>query len=275
MTYAPPSGEFTAIDVWKAKFIPINTDGTLKATAVTPYEGLELKKVKSIVSNLGTPRQIPVTAQGRTQTTFTLPAIDPKTIEGHLSYIDLDTYASLSSVKTRTIGGALTTLVSTNKESFEQKGILLVSQLLGHDADDSDVWYSNIFLRVKAVFTFPAMNENAMDVTVHFSVGSSRKHITGAALSESVDGATDAVMIPALTWGQLNIVGWLANGTASTFVLPTDKPANSTFADTFVVYNQTAGVVVAGTPSAVNFVATAAPATGKVLVGWYETLSGV
>jgi hypothetical protein len=280
MPYTPPSGPFTALDVWKAHFLPLNTDGTIAVPgyptpATEPYEGLELKKVKSMAANLGAPRLIPVVAQGSTQTTFKLPSIDPKTIEGHLAYAELETFAELTRTKTRTIGGALLMPADTNKQGFELKGALLVSQLLGHDADDADVWYSNLFLRVTASITWPAFNENPMDVTLNFSVGRAKKHIWGEAMSEANDGAVEAAMIPILTWGQLVLVGWATDGIEDTFLLPTDRPANATFADTFKVYDQTTGLVVAGTPAADQFVAGAAPADSKTLLGWYEADSGV
>lgn len=281
MPYTPPTGAVAFIDVWKAKFFPFNTSGLLDlpvypVPASTPYEGIEFQKVKTLAPNLGAPRQIPVTSQGSTQTTFILPSIDPQTIEAHLAYADLDVYADISGIISRTIGGATVVPIGTNKVGFEKKGMLIVSALAAHTADDdSDVWYTNIFLSAKATFQWAAFNENPADVTVNFALGKKTKSAWGETFTENVDGAQNAVGHAILSWGQLNLVSWLADGVEDTFLLPTDKQSLDTFADTFKVYNLDAGTAVTGTPSASQFVAAAPPADGVRLLGWTEIASGV
>lgn len=281
MPYTPPTGAVAFIDVWKATFFPYNTQGVLDlpeypTPAETPYEGIQLQKVKTLAPNIGVPRQIAVVAQGGVQTTFNLPSIDPQTIEAHLAYADLDVYADLTGVIARTIGGATVVPIGTNKVGFEKKGILIVSALAAHTADDdSDVWYTNIFTSVKASFQWAAFNENPADVTVNFAMGPKTKSVWGEALAENTDGASKAVGHAVLTWGQLNLVAWLADGAETTFLLPSDKQSLDTYADTFKVYNLSTGAAVAGTPGAANFVAGVAPAASVPLLGWYEIASGI
>lgn len=281
MPYVPPSGAVAFTDVWKAKFFPYDTEGKLDlppypVLATTPYEGIEFQKVKSLTPNLGAPRQIAVTSQGSTQTTFNLPSIDPQTIEAHLAYADLGVYADVTGVNARTIGGATVVPIGTNKVGFEKKGMLVVSALAAHTADDdADVWYTNIFLSAKATFQWAAFNENSADVTVNFALGKKKKSAWGEALSESVDGATQAIGHAVLTWGQLNLVAWLADGAEDTFLLPTDKQSLDTFADTFKVYDVDTGMAVAGTPSLSQFIAGAAPTADHRILGWTEIASGV
>lgn len=281
MPYTPPSGAVAFIDVWKATFFPFNTEGTLDlpvypVPAETPYEGIQFQKVKTLVPNLGAPRLIPVVSQGSTQTTFSLPSIDPQTIEAHLAYADLDVYADVTGVIARTIGGATVVPIGTNKVGFEKKGILVVSALAAHTADDdSDVWYTNIFLSAKATFQWAAFNENPADVTVTFALGKKTKSVWNETFTENADGASNALGHAVLTWGQLNLVAWLADGVENTFLLPTDKQSLSTFADTFKVYNLSTGAAVTGTPNAANFVASVAPSAGVKLLGWTEIASGV
>jgi hypothetical protein len=276
MPYVPPSGIGTSLDLWSVKFFPLNNAGLIDApgypvTAETPYEGLTLPKPKTLQPNLGTPRTIAVTAQGRVQTTFILPPIDPKSIECHLAYLDLDVFAQLSRVKVRSIAGARMMAAGTNKQGFELPGMLLVQQLVGHDDDDVDVFVGYLVPRVKASITWPAFNENPIDVTVTMSVGKSKKHaLIGAALTEADDGALESSMFPFISFGLRNIVAWVADGSETTFLLPDDAQANADFADTFKVYNTTDGAVVSGTPAADQFVAGGAPTANDVLLGWYE-----
>lgn len=278
MTYTPPSGIATGLDIWKVKFYPLSSDGTIAVPgyptpATTPYEGLELPKPKTLAPNLGNPRTIAVTAQGRVQTTFILPPIDPKTIECHLAYIDMDVFAELSAVKVRTIAGAQMMAAGTNKQGFEIQGMLLVQQLVGHDDDDIDVYVGYVIPRVKASITWMAFNENPIDVTVTMSVGRSKKHaILGSALTENSDGATEGAMFPFVSFGPRNIVAWMADGSEDEFLLPTDAQASDTYADTFKVYDSTAGsgTAVAGTSAVSKFTATSAPTDEHVLLAWYE-----
>jgi len=279
MPYAPPTGIGVGIDLWSVKFFPLKSDGTIDAppypvAAETPYEGLTLGKAKTLQPNLGAPRTIPVVAQGRVQTTFILPPTDAKTAELHLAYIDMEVFAELSKVKTRTIGGARGMAAGTNKQGLELSGAMLVSQLQFHTDDGLDAWHSYLFPRVKAAITWPAFNENPIDVTVTMSLSSAKKHLWGAALTEADDGATEFAMWPFQTWGLPNIVAWVGDAAETTFLLPADAQANSTFVDTFVVYNSTTGAVISGTPSAANFIAGAAPAANAIVMGFYEQVEG-
>lgn len=275
MPYTDPSSQGVGLDVWRAKFYPLNSDGTIAAPgypvpASTPYEGIELIKAKSFAPNLGAPRTIPVVAQGRVQTTFLLPPIEPKTAEFHAAYLDLDAFAELSKVKVRTIGGRKMVAAGTNKQGLELSGAFLISQLKWRNEAGLDGWFSYLLPRVQAMVTWPAFNENPIDVTFTMSLSAARKHIWGAALTETDDGATEATMWPIISWGMPNIVAWVGDGSETGFELPAEAQANDTFADTFKVYNNVTGAAITGTPAADQFVAGAAPADGLNLLGFYE-----
>ena len=274
-----PSGIGTGLDLWSVKFFPLNSDDTINTpgypvAAETPYEGLELPKPKTLQPNLGAPRLIPVIAQGRVQHTFILPPIDPKSIEVHLAYVDLDVFAEMSRVKTRSIGNSLIMPAGTNKQGLEIPGMLLVQQLQAAAAGGADIWSGYVFPRVKASVVWPAFNENPIDVTIQMSVGISTKHFLGIALTEADDGATEAAMFPFHSFAQRNIVAWEADNSETIFLLPANAQADETFADTFVVYNMTDGAVVSGTPAADKFTAGSAPGDGEILIGWYEVETG-
>ncbi len=281
MTYALPTGKGTPLEMGRVIFYPLNTNNVIDVPgypdpATLPYEGIELIHPKTFQPNLGTPRTIPVPAQGQVQTTFVLPSLDPKTGELHLAYLDLEAMAALSNVKTHVIGGALVSGMGTNKEGFEIPGILLVQQLKWHqEADNLDAWHSTIYLRTTCKYQPNAVNENAADYTVTVALNSSKTHVTGQPFTQADHGFKKATSLPLVSWGQLNLVAWLADGSEDTFLLPAEANSLDTFVDTFKVYDTTAGSLVAGTPAADQFVASAPPTAGHTLLGWYEQISSV
>lgn len=269
------SGIGWGVELYRATFFPINADGSIAApdypvAAETPYEGLEFNGPRSLTLNLGAPRAIVNVAQGRVQDTIYLPSIDPKTGEFHLSYIDQDTFAALSDVNVRTIGGGQGFAFGTDKQGLEIDGIFLISQLVFHDEDGVTKWHNYILPRVRAVVTMPSFTDAALDVTVNLSLSSTTKHIWGTTLNEADDGCLKMTGWDHMTDDKFNIVAWLADGAETTFLLPTNKPSASSRATTFKVYNFTTGLAIAGTPGASSFVAGVAPADGVVLIGVYE-----
>lgn len=274
-----PSGIGTGLDLWKVTFFPLNSDDTINTpgypiAAEVAYEGLELPKPKTLQPNLGTPRLIPVVAQGRVLHTFILPPIDPKSVEVHLAYVDINVFAELTRVKAHTIGNSIMMAAGTNKQGLEIPGLLLVQQLQSVTGGGADVWTGYVFPRVKASVVWPAFNENPIDVTIQMSVGISQKHFLGIALTEAAHGATEAGMFPFHSYGQRNIVAWEADGTETIFLLPADAQADDTYAATFKVYNMTDAAIVAGTPATTGFTATSAPTDGDILIAWYEQEQG-
>jgi len=281
MTYALPTGKGTPLEMGRVIFYPLNTNNVIDVPgyptpAAEPYEGIELIHPKTFQPNLGTPRTIPVPAQGQVQTTFVLPSLDAKTGELHLAYLDLEAMAALSNVKTHVIGGALGSGMGTNKEGFEIPGILMVQQLKWHqEADNLDAWHTTFYLRTTCKYQPNTVNENPADYTVTCALNSSKKHVTGQSFTQSTHGFTKATSMPFVSWGQLNLVSWLADGVEDTFLLPDEANSLDTFADTFKVYDMTAGEAVAGTAAVDQFVADAAPIAGHTLLGWYEQISSV
>ena len=269
------SGIGWGVDVYRATFFPINSVGGIDApgypiAAEVPYEGLEFSRPKSLTLNLGTPRAITNVAQGRVQDTIYLPSTDAKTGEFHLSNIDLETFAELSGVKTRTVGLGLGMAFGTDKQGLEIDGIFLISQLAFHDNDGVTNWNNYILPRTRAVVTMPSFNENAIDVLVSLSLSPAKKHIWGQALSEANDGALEMTGYNHITAQRFNVVAWVGDGAETTFLLPANKQASSTFATSFKVFLYSTGIAVSGTPGATGFVAGAAPADGALLIGVYE-----
>src|SRR5574338_76523 len=127
-----PSGIGWGTDVYRAVFYPINTAGGIDVPgypnpASDGFGGLEFTGPKSLSLNLGAPRAIVNVAQGRVQDTIYLPSIEAKTAEFHLSYIDQVTFAALSAVKTRVVGGGRSMPFGTDKQGLEIDGMFVIS----------------------------------------------------------------------------------------------------------------------------------------------------
>lgn len=274
-----PSGIGWGTDVYRAVFYPIGDDGGID---VPPYPdtlpadgfgGYEFNGPKNLTLNLGAPRAITNVSQGRVNDTIYLPSTDAKTAEFHLSYIDQELFAILGAVKRRTdLGMGSTFPFGTDKQGLEIAGTFLISNLAFHDEDGVTRWHNYILPRVRAVVNMPSMDENALDVTVNLSLGSTRKHVWGQTVSEANDGATQVMGYDHITSDRFNIYAWLADGTEDVFLLPTDKPSLSNFADTMSIWNFTTGTeITAGvTKSTTGIDFLVAPADGTLIVVLYE-----
>jgi hypothetical protein len=275
MTIDPISGIGWGTDTYRAVFFPITNDGGLAAPgyptpAEEPYVGLEFMGPKNLSLNLGTPRAINNVSQGRVNDTIYLPSLDAKTAEFHVSYIDQETFAELSAVKTRTIGGGKGMPFGTNKQGLEIAGTFLISQLAFHNEDGVTQWNNYILPRVRAIVTMPGFTDTETDVTINLALSPSRKHVWGEALSQTNDGATSMLGYNHITWDIFNMVAWMADGTEDTFLLPTDHPSAESRADSLVVYRYSTGLELATSSILEGSVAFAAPPAEGLLIGLYE-----
>jgi hypothetical protein len=274
---ALPSGIGWGTDVYRAVFYPLNSDGGIDVPgypepAEDGFGGHEFQGPKNLTLNLGAPRAINNVSQGRVNDTIYLPSTDAKTAEFHLSYIDQALFATLGAVKRRTDLGLGSTLAfGTDKQGLEIMGAFVISNLAFHDEDGITKWHNYVFPRVRAIVNMPSMDENALDVTVNLSLGSTSIHLWGQAVTEAIDGATKLLGYDHITNDRFNIYAWLADGTEDVFQLPADKPIID--ADTLSLWNFTDGVeITAGftTPglTAVDFASP--PSDGDLIVALYE-----
>lgn len=275
MAVDPISGIGWGTDVYRAVFYPIGNDGGVDApgypvTAETPYEGLVFSGPKNLTLNLGAPRAINNVSQGRVNDTIYLPSLDAKTAEFHVSYIDQETFATLSSVTTRTIGGGKGFPFGTNKQGLEIAGTFLISQLAFHNEDGVTQWHNYILPRVRAVVTMPSFTDTETDVTINLSLSPSRKHVWGETLSQVNDGATQMLGYDHITWDIFNIVAWMADGAETVFLLPDDHPSAESRDDTLVVYRYSTGLELATSSIAAGSVTFGAPPASGLLIGLYE-----
>lgn len=273
-----PNGIGWGTDVYRAVFYPLLPSGLIDVPgypepAEDGFGGYEFQGPKNLTLNLGAPRAIVNTSQGRVNDTIYLPATDAKTAEFHLSYIDQVLFAKLGAVKTRTdIGEGRTMPFGTDKQGLELAGAFVISNLAFHDGDGNPQWHNYILPKVRAVVTMPSMDENALDVTVNLSLGSTRTHLWGQAVSELNDGATRLTGYDHITEYRFNIHTWLADGSEDVFLYPADKlPVSDAKVS---VWNVTDGVeITAGIAfNDANIDFTSAPTAGDLIMALYEYL---
>lgn len=275
---ATPSGRIWNVEIRRSKFFPLDPTGAIDmpgypTPANVAYEGLEFARPKSLVPNFGAPRTITNVAQGRVQDTIILPSIDPKTGEYHLSDIDMVTFAKLHAVKTRTIGNGIGMPWATDKQGLEINGIFTTTALAGKDENGDPKVLTVIYPKARGVVTWPAMNENAIDVTINFSFSPTKKHIWGESLSQDNDGALEQTAFPLITNNDWNMVAFLGDGSEDTFLLPTNRPAADDFADSMTVWNFMDGTEYTGgaiTKATDQIVLTTPPDDGDIVVCIYE-----
>jgi hypothetical protein len=275
MTVQPISGIGWGTDTYRAVFYPIASDGGMDAPgyptpAAEPYTGLEFAGPKNLALNLGSPRAVNNVSQGRVNDTIYLPSLDAKTAEFHLSFIDQETFAALSNVKTRTIGGGKGMAFGTDKQGLEISGTFLISQLAFHNEDSVTQWNNYILPRVRAIVTMPGFTDAETDVTVNLSLSSSKKHVWGESLTIAADGATKMLGYDHITWDIFNMVAWMADGVEDTFDLPDEHPSADSRDDTLLVYRYSTGLPVATSAITDSTVTFGAPPASGLLVCLYE-----
>jgi hypothetical protein len=273
-----PSGSGWGTDIYEAKFLPINSVGGIDVPgypepATDGFGGYKFKGPKNLTLSLGAPRAVTNVSQGRVNDTIYLPSTDAKTAEFHLSYIDQELFSILATVKRRTdIGLASIFPFGTDKQGLEIKGAFVVSNLAFDDFENSaPQWHNYILPRVRAVVNMPGMDENSLDVTVNLSLGATKKHLWGEAVTIAKDGATQLMGYDYITENPLNVWAWLADGTEDTFLLDPDRPAVAD-GDALSLWNFTSGTEVTGgiTKSTTSIVYGSAPTDGDLLVALYE-----
>jgi hypothetical protein len=271
-----PSGKGWGTDVYRAVFLPIDSTGGIDVPgypepAEDGFGGYEFLGPKNLTLNLGSPRAITNVSQGRVNDTIYLPSTDAKTAEFHLSYIDQVLFSILGAVKRRTdIGEGSTMPFGTDKQGLEIAGAFLISNLAFHDENSNPVWHNYMLPKVRAIVTQPSMDENAVDVTVNLSLGSSTKHLWGQAVTEAIDGATRLTGYDHITEFRFNIHAWLADGSEDIFLFPADKPPISSAKTS--VWNFTDGVEITSgfVVNTANLDFTLAPSANDLIVALYE-----
>lgn len=266
----PNLNSLTAIDVYRVVLFALDTDGNIVSTDENAAEGTEFIAPVSFELSLGTPRTIPVVAQGRVKNTFLLPSVDAKTGTLTCAYDSQTLLTMATGTLQRTLGELKIVGEGTDKEGQEPLVGLLLSQLQAQDEDGLTVWRNVVISRARLSALNPAVNQEPLSRQYTIVASPSTKALWHETFTLANYGFTSAAQLGIHSENKLNIVGWTGDGVEDTFNFPADKPAISNAKTT--VFNFATGAVVAGSTTTPfeTWVATSAPANGAKLACIYE-----
>jgi hypothetical protein len=242
----------TALDVYRIKAFPLNSDGSFLISAEDPsggglqdaFEGFLFEGPISFDVNFGAARQIPIIAQGQVQDTFILPSIDPKTGVIRTAYDKLTLNQLLTGNLITTVGLAKVIDEATNREGQEQLVALWLQQLMAHDEAGLTVWRTDVIHRARLVPSPTGYSDTPMQKEYNIAMSRSTKRAWGEPYSVVTHGHTEAVKSQAITSNVWDLIIWEGNGEYTFHDLPIDKPAVTS--STAKVWDMTTGAARAG-----------------------------
>ena len=266
---ATTSGIQWGVGLRRAVVFPLNSDGTLKATSTTVYEGLEFDGPRAFDITYPEPRLIQNPGNDRVRDQMYLPPSDPVKCELRTGFDDQAINAALMNVTQFTVGESTLVAYGTDQQGSEADIALLLFQQ-AHDDSKLTRWRYIMIPRARAIPMPPGMNDNALETRYSVSISPSTKHIWNVALASGTEGATEMSLAVGMAEGKPNIVAWKTDGTATDFLFPTSKQAIST--SKINLYDASTGAeVTTGITKAVDKITySVAPTTGKILVARYE-----
>jgi hypothetical protein len=266
----PDLNNLTALDVYRVVLFPLDADGNLSSVDENAAEGTEFIAPVSFELSLGTPRTIPVVAQGRVKNTFLMPSVDAKSGTLTCAYDSQTLNAMVTGLVQRTLGELKIMAEGTDKEGQEPLVGLLLSQLQAQNEDGLTIWRNVVIPRARLAPLNPAVNQEPLSRQYTIVASPSTKTLWHETLTLANYGCTSAAQLGIHSENKLNIVAWTGDGAEDEFMFPADKPAISNAKTS--VFNFATGAIVSGTTSTpfAKWVAAAAPADGVKLACIYE-----
>lgn len=263
------TGIVWGVEVYRAVIFPLNSDGSLKATSTTVYEGLEITGPRVFELTPAEPRVVNNPGSGRIMDVIYLPPNEATKAELRVGYNNQVVKAALSGVKQGTIAESTFVMRGTDQQGSEPDCAMFVQQL-AKDNNKLSRWHYYMIPLCKAIPLDSPMNENALEDRYAVTMSPATKHIWGKPFAVGDEGCTEAAYGDGMSEGKLNIVAWLTDGAAVDYALPASKPAIAT--TKMSLWDWTAGTeVTAGiTKTTTKFTYSVAPTTGKLLVAKYE-----
>jgi hypothetical protein len=272
---------YTGLDVNRVAAFPLSNDGTFNVAAIEDlcgggiqdlYEGIEFEGPTGFEVNYGTPRSLPVVAQGQVQATFLLPSIEAKTGILRCAYDKLTLSAMLSGVAVDTVGEGKFMPQDTDKSGKEPLVGLLLQQLQAKDGDGQLVWHNNVIHRATVVPDPVSYTAEVMVKTYNIAMSRSSKRLWGETYTLATHKCLKSSMDDGISSYQFNMGVWVGNGEYTSFNLPTGKPAKTSAKAK--VWDFSTGAARAGawddTTDAMTFTPSVLVADGTVLVVTYE-----
>lgn len=266
---------FWGLDIKSVIFYEIYSsganDGGIKATSTSPYAGIAVPGARSFTIAEREPRRFSNVSAGRVNDTITLPSIEPITATLTCSYESQAFRGLVTRANVFSVADVDMLSLLTDRQGEELTGTLLVNALVLHDQTGKSMYGGFIIPRATLVPNLYSLNQDPMEITYNISIGQNDKMPWGTKLSIGTHGVTLAGAYQFIAENPVYMIGWLADGTATSFSLPTDhKIVSSSKA---AVYNYSTGATVTGTWSNNDtFSVSTAPADGTLLVCVYERL---
>lgn len=264
---------FWGLDIKSVTFYEIYpsgaNEGGIKATSTSPYSGVNVPGARSFTIAEREPRRFSNVSAGRVNDTITLPSIEPITATLTCSYESQEFRALLTRASVFNVADLDVLSLLTDRQGEELTGTLMITALVLHDQTGKRVYGGLLIPRATLVPSMYSFNQDPVEITYNISIGQNDKMPWGTKLSIGTHGVTLAGAYQFIADNPVYMVGWLADGTATSFSLPTDhKIVSSSKA---AVYNYSTGTTITGTwTNDDTFTVSTAPADGTLLVCVYE-----
>jgi hypothetical protein len=253
--------------------LALNADGYPNATTTVAYEGVHASGAQAFTLN--DPPAQPITHRGddRPFAQDILPAAEPITGEIRTAKIDDELEVVLTGINTITIGESRFFGLGTDKKGEEnQVCVLGFWQALDTDPSSSDygerVWEARLIPKCFVIGQGAGSEMDAGNTKTYvLNPQIVKTYPWGTAFSNSTEGFTEAQVLRHVQEYKPKLIAFKADGSTTTFTLPTDFPAQATTKIT--VWND--GVETApDTVTTTSIAYTTAPAADVMLVVLYE-----
>lgn len=269
-----PSGISSGVGFRNAKIFQLDASGYPAATATTAYNGTLVSGARALTINMVEPRRINYLGDDGVIDIDQLPALEADSGELRTGKLNFVLDAILTGQKQFTVGEASLFLSATEKRGFEAQ-VALMGYRQAKETDPTSsyygqrVWQFVIMPKVQLIPRYSGWTENPEENMYSLIPAKVSKHLWGTSFGEATEGALLAQMVWGKSFNKPQLVAFKGDGVEDEFLFPATAQAVST-AKITVWKNgtiQTVGITKAVT--GVTF--TAAPASGDMVVVFYET----
>lgn len=271
-----PTGIRSGVGFRNAVIFPLTTTGLPEpgAASATAYEGILVSGAKVLTINEPEPRRITHIGDDTVLTLDFLPPTEAATAELHTGKTNDPLDAAVSGVKAFTVGEMSMLGVATDQRGYEPQ-VGLIGYRQAQDTDPASAtyglraWDFRIMPKAWLYTRDNGYNDQPEDRVYSVTPAYCSAHLWGTAFSAGTEGMLRSQMLRGVSFGKPKMVAWKTDGTITAFNLPTAHPATATTKMTVWLDGALVSAGITKTVSAVTYAV--APATGKVLVCFYET----
>lgn len=248
------------------------TTGLLKATNTTAVIGNDILGNATLEPTTPQPRTISGVSKDGISQVVNLPPVEGMTLKLSVEGVSDILSALFGGTKVTTLGDASETGIETNQKGAEPLVAFLArKRLVGISSNNDGLTYHMhyLFPKVTVIESIAAMNAEKAPTAYDITPRRVGHNILGVPFTRATNGYNRAQGNRYISENPLMLVAWKADGTATEFTFNTDYPAISLAKSAFAID----GALV--TPSAVipaKVTMSAAPTSGKIIIGLYEYL---